>query len=76
MEEIAKERRFDGFVLRIVTSGRELVYEIGFVSDNPEDARSMGELDDIRQEVENKLKALYDNPIWLDISFMCDKKWG
>ncbi|MFH1878500.1 MAG: hypothetical protein ABH883_06815 [Candidatus Omnitrophota bacterium] len=62
----------------IVRSGRELIYEIGLVSDDPNDARSMGELDDIRLEVEKSqsLKALYDNQIWLDISFLHDKKWG
>ena len=63
-------------VLRIVKSGRGFIYEIGFVSDNPKDALSMRELDNIRQEVEDRLKSLYDNPIWLDISFMYDKKWG
>jgi predicted Co/Zn/Cd cation transporter (cation efflux family) len=76
MEDIAKKLGFDGFVLRIAKSGRELVYEIGFVSDNPKNKRSIGELDNIRQEVENRLKAFYDNPILLDISFMHDKKWG
>jgi predicted Co/Zn/Cd cation transporter (cation efflux family) len=76
LEEIAKKRGFDGFVLRIAKSGRDLVYEIGFVSDDPKDARSMGELDDIRNEVESRLKALFENQVWLDISFMHDKKWG
>jgi predicted Co/Zn/Cd cation transporter (cation efflux family) len=76
LEDIAKRIGFDGFVLRIAKTGRELVYEIGFVSDNPKITRSIGELDNIRQEVENRLKALYDNPILLDISFMHDKKWG
>ncbi len=76
LQEVASMRGFDGFVLRIAKSGRKLVYEIGFVSDDPDDIRSMGELDEIREEVEGRLKALYDNPMWLDISFMRDKKWG
>jgi predicted Co/Zn/Cd cation transporter (cation efflux family) len=76
LEDIAKKIGFDGFVLRIAKSGRELVYEIGFVSDNPKEERSIVEFDNIRQEIENRIKALYDNPILLDISFMHDKKWG
>ena len=76
IEDVSKKRGFDGFVLRIVKSGREFVYEIGFVSDNLDDERSMGELDSIRLEVERELKSFYDNPIWVDISFMHDKKWG
>ena len=74
--EIAKKRGFDGFSLRICKAGRKLFYEIGFVSSDPEDVRSIGELDGIRQEIEAGLHALYDNPIGLDISFMHDKKWG
>lgn len=76
IEAISKKQQFDGFVLRIAKSGRKILYEIGFVSNNPKASRSMAELDDIRQDVENNLKMLHESPIHLDISFMCDKKWG
>jgi predicted Co/Zn/Cd cation transporter (cation efflux family) len=76
LEEISKKRGFSGFVLRIVKSGRGRIYKIGLVSDNQDDERSMGELDNIRQEIHHSLRGLYDNPIWLEVSFMLDKKWG
>ncbi len=74
--EIAKERGFDGFVLRIGKAGRIYFYEIGFVSRQPGDTRSIGELDSIRREVEERLRGFYDNPIALGVSFMRDEKWG
>jgi predicted Co/Zn/Cd cation transporter (cation efflux family) len=76
LEKIAKKRGFDGFSLKIGKAGREFTYKIGFVTENPKDARPLEELDSIRQEVESGLHALYDNPIWLGVSFMHDKKWG
>jgi predicted Co/Zn/Cd cation transporter (cation efflux family) len=76
LEEITKKRGFDGFSLRIGKAGREFTYKIGFVSYNPENTRSLEELDNIRQEVESGLHALYDNPIWLGVSFVHDKKWA
>ena len=76
IEEIAKNRGFASFNLRIGKTGRQLTYKVGFISRSPKDGRSMGELDDIRNEVEIGLKALFDNPLWLGVSFMHDKKWG
>jgi predicted Co/Zn/Cd cation transporter (cation efflux family) len=76
LEEITKKRGFDGFRLRISKAGREFTYKIGFVTENPKDTRSLEELDNIRQEVESRLHALYDNPIWLGVSFIHDKKWA
>jgi predicted Co/Zn/Cd cation transporter (cation efflux family) len=76
LEEISNRKGFDGFVLRIVKSGRELLYSIGFVSDDPEKKYCIKELDGIREEVEKSLKPLTENPVALDISFMHDKKWG
>jgi predicted Co/Zn/Cd cation transporter (cation efflux family) len=76
LEDISKKREFDGFVLRIVKSGRELLYSVGFVADDPERKYYIRELDDMREEVEKNLKTLTENPIVLDISFMHDKKWG
>ncbi len=74
--EIAKRRGFDGLVLRIGKAGSKLFYEIGFVSRVPGDARSIGELDSIRREVEETLQGLCDNPLGLGVSFMHDEKWG
>ena len=75
LEKIAKKRGFDGFVLRVSKGGREFDYKIGFVSRDPRDERSLVELDSIRQEVQDSLQALFDNPIWLCVSFIHDKKW-
>ena len=76
LEDIARDHGFQGIILRLSKRGRELFYEISFVSDNAGDSRSMGEMDGIRQEVEDALGSLFDNPKWLNISFMHDKKWG
>ncbi len=76
VERIAKQRGFDGYRLRMTKSGREFNYRIGFVSDKPGERRSLIELDGIRQEVEDALSALHDNPLWLGVSFMHDRKWS
>jgi predicted Co/Zn/Cd cation transporter (cation efflux family) len=76
LEEIVKARGFDGFRLRISKSGRELTYKIGLVSEDPGKKRLLVEMDDIRREIQGRLQAMHDNPIWLGVSFVRDKKWG
>lgn len=70
---IAKRRGFQDFALRIGKSGRELIYEVSFIADNQNQKCSIGELDEIRAEVENHLNKLFDNPMWLHVSFVHDR---
>jgi predicted Co/Zn/Cd cation transporter (cation efflux family) len=73
MEEIAREHGFPDLVFRIGRSGRELGVEVGFVSADPHEKRSMGEMDAIHREVEARLKELFQRPLWLCVSFVNDK---
>ena len=69
----AKEKGFDDIVLRLGKSGRELVYEVSFVSKDPNVLYSVTQMDKIRKEVELKLLSLFDSPLWLCVSFIHDK---
>jgi predicted Co/Zn/Cd cation transporter (cation efflux family) len=73
LKEIAKKRGFSDVVLRLGKSGRELVYEIGFVADDPNSSCSVGQMDEIHREIEEKLKQMFDSQLWLKVSFVHDK---
>ena len=73
VEEIAKQRGFEDTILRLGKSGRELVYEISFVADDPASSCSVGQMDEIHREVEQKLQQLFDSQLWLRVSFVHDK---
>jgi predicted Co/Zn/Cd cation transporter (cation efflux family) len=70
VSEIAKARGFRDTLLRIGKSGRELVYEIRFVSENPNEKRLVSEMDDIHRQVKSALEELLDNRLWLSISYV------
>jgi predicted Co/Zn/Cd cation transporter (cation efflux family) len=70
INEIAKARGFRDVILRIGKSGKELVYEIRFVSENPDEKRLVGEMDDIHRQVKSRLEELLDNRLWLCISYV------
>ena len=74
MEELTKKHGFQDLIFRVGRSGRELIYEVNFIAKDPKDTLSIEKMDDIRKEVVNRLQALYENPIWLSVSFIYDKK--
>lgn len=76
MKEIAKERGFDDIILRIGKSGRELVCEVSFVAGDPNNSYSAREMDSIHKQVEGRLHKLFDNQLWLCVSFVHDRKLG
>lgn len=76
MKEIAKQRGFEDIILRLGKSGRELVYEVSFVAKDPNNSCSIGEMDAIHREVEDRLHKVSDNPLWLRVSFVHDRKLG
>lgn len=76
MQEIARRRCFEDVVLRLGKSGRELVCEVSFVAKDPNDSRSVSEMDAIHREVEGRLHSLFDSPLWLCVSFIYDRKLG
>ncbi|MDD4956288.1 MAG: cation transporter [Candidatus Omnitrophica bacterium] len=67
--EIARKAGFDDAVVRLARSGRELIYEVYFVAKDPESSYSVGRMDDIRNEVASRLHEIFDNPLWLNVSF-------
>jgi predicted Co/Zn/Cd cation transporter (cation efflux family) len=73
MKEIAKIHGFDDIVLHLGKSGRELICDLSFVSEDPNQARSISEMDLIRNEVTSRFKELFDNPLWLFVSFVHDR---
>ncbi len=76
LKEIAERKGFDDVVLRQGKSGRELVCEVSFVSQDPDNSRSVGEMDAIHREVEEKLSNLLDSQLWLCVSFIHDRRLG
>jgi predicted Co/Zn/Cd cation transporter (cation efflux family) len=76
MEEIARQRGFEEIILRLGKSGRELVYEISFVSQDPNNSRSVSEMDEIHRQVKQRLRNLFDAPMRLRVSFVHDRKLG
>jgi predicted Co/Zn/Cd cation transporter (cation efflux family) len=71
VSEIAKARGFSDNLLRIGQSGRELVCEIRFVSEDPNEKRLVSEMDDIHRQVKSALEKLLDNRrLWLSISYV------
>ena len=74
--EIAKQKGFEDIILRLGKSGRELVYEVSFVTNDPNNSYSAGEMDAIRREVENRLHNLFDRSLRLRILFVHDRKLG
>jgi len=76
IKEIAKQRGFEDIILRLGKSGRELVYEVSFIAKGPNNSCSIGEMDAIRREVEERLRKLFDSPLRLRVSFVHDRKLG
>lgn len=73
---IKRKYGFDEYVSRIAKRGRELSLEISFISNNPELALTLYQLDIIREDIELKLKKETDYHLWLTVSFMHDKKYS
>jgi len=76
MKEIAELKGFDDVIVRVGKSGRELVYEVSFITQQSEKTYSACEMDSIHREVEDRLHELFDNPLWLHVSFVHDRKLG
>ncbi|NQT30444.1 MAG: cation transporter [Candidatus Saganbacteria bacterium] len=76
IKEVAKQRGFEDVVLRLGKAGRGLVYEVSFVAKDPNNSCSIGEMDAIHREVEERLRKLFDTPLWLSVSFVHDRKLG
>jgi len=74
--EIARARGFKDLALRIGKAGQVLMYDISFVSSSRDDTRAMGEMDSIRQEVEDRLNKVVESPKWLAIYFVSDPRWA
>ncbi|MBT3182601.1 MAG: cation transporter [Deltaproteobacteria bacterium] len=76
MKEIAELEGFDDVIVRVGKSGRELVYEVSFIAQRSEKTYSVDDMDRIHRGVENRLHELFDNPLWLHVSFVHDRKLG
>jgi len=76
MDELAQRRGFVDAVVKVSKIGREFDYKVSFVAGDPQDRRSLAELDEIREEVLNRLQSLSENQIWLGVSFIHDRKWA
>jgi len=76
MKEIASKKGFDDVILRLGKSGREIICEVSFVSKDPDNSRSVGEMDTMHREVEERLNNLLDSQLWLCVSFIHDRKLG
>lgn len=67
---------FDDYDYRLAKTGRIFDIKVSFISDNPDLKLSLRELDIIRQDTEKKLNSVLNRDMWLDVSFMNDKKWA
>jgi predicted Co/Zn/Cd cation transporter (cation efflux family) len=70
VSDIAYRKGFRDIILRLGKSGRELIYEISFIANDPKDSYSIAEMDGIRKELEESLMGLFDRPLRLYISFI------
>lgn len=76
MKEIAQQRGFDDVILRVGKAGRQLVYEVSFVTKDPQSSCSIGEMDAIHRQAESRLRELSGSPLRLCVSFVHDRRLG
>jgi len=74
MEKIARERGFADVILRAGRGGRDLVFEVSFVLKDPNEARSISEMDAIHRLAKESLGAVFDKPVWMTVSFVYDRQ--
>ncbi|MFA6636777.1 MAG: cation transporter [Candidatus Omnitrophota bacterium] len=73
IEEIASKRNFEDIILRLGKAGRELIYEIDLIVGDPNDSYSIAEMDAMREELESRLRSLFNRPLRLYLSFVHEK---
>ena len=75
VKEIEEEYNFEESITRVSKIGRELRIEIDFVYNKDSKLKTLDQMDNVREEINNAIKHIDYNK-WLNVSFTGNKKWA
>ena len=74
VKEIEEEYKFEESITRVSKVGRELRIEIDFVYNKDSKLKTLDQMDNVREEINDAIKHIKYNK-WLNVSFTGNKKW-
>ena len=75
VKEIEEEYNFEDSITRVSKVGRELRIEIDFVYNKDSKLKTLDQMDNVREEINDAIKHIDYNK-WLNVSFTGNKKWA
>lgn len=72
---IEEEYNFEESITRVSKVGRELRIEIDFVYNKDSKLKTLDQMDNVREEINDAIKHIDYNK-WLNVSFTSNKKWA
>ena len=75
VKEIEEEYNFEESITRVSKVGRELRIEIDFVYNKDSKLKTLDQMDNVREEINDAIKHIDYNK-WLNVSFTGNKKWA
>ena len=75
VKEIQEEYNFEDSIARVSKVGRELRIEIDFIYNDESKLKSLDQMDNVREEINEAIKHIKYNK-WLNVSFTGDRKWA
>ena len=72
---IEEEYNFEESITRVSKVGRELRIEIDFVYNKDSKLKTLDQMDNVREEINDAIKHIDYNK-WLNVSFTGNKKWA
>lgn len=75
VKEIEEEYNFEESITRVSKVGRQLRIEIDFVYNKDSKLKTLDQMDNVREEINNAIKHINYNK-WLNVSFTGNKKWA
>ena len=75
VKEIEEEYKFEESITRVSKVGRELRIEIDFVYNKDSKLKTLDQMDNVREEINDAIKHIDYNK-WLNVSFTGNKKWA
>ena len=75
VKEIEEEYNFEESITRVSKIGRELRIEIDFVYNKDSKLKTLDQMDNVREEINDAIKHIDYNK-WLNVSFTGNKKWA
>ena len=75
VKEIEEEYNFEDSITRVSKVGRELRIEIDFVYNKDSKLKTLDQMDNVREEINDAIKHIYYKK-WFNVSFTGNKKWA